>query len=339
MAGPGLHQLYPPEGSSIATSFDIVAIHGLGGDAFQTWTYHDTDGRKIMNGGPDPMWIQDFLKKDFPHARIFTYGYTTGDSFFSNIVSGIGDYARDLMARLQGERFDVEKPGERPILFICHSLGGIVLKQALISAHDRSNRHEWILDVPKAVIFMGTPHRGAPIAAYLKFAGKRLPGFPRDWVTVLEPRSKPLEEMMDRFVQMGSKLVDIVSFYETETPWWLDKAVHAPYPLPELPKLTDLNTQVVERASTMLYQENETPLMLSGDHKQICRYSSEADPNYKLVKIQIRRIVTIVFKLAPPVITAIPPPQPPPTTTSNSISRALTWPSRESICRHAPILR
>ncbi|KAK4222924.1 hypothetical protein QBC38DRAFT_488808 [Podospora fimiseda] len=275
MAGPGLHLLYPAEGIS-ATTFDIVAIHGLGGNAFNTWTHISREP-----GSKSPIWLRDFLPNAFPHARIFTYGYTTGPGFFNNVVTNIRDYGRPLRALLNSQRDEL--PKERPIIFICHSLGGIILKEAIIEAHERSDRNDWIISAPKAVMFMGTPHRGAPIAAFLKFAGHLVPGLhvPKNWAAELSPGSKTLEDSVERFVQHGSKLRDIVSFYETEKQWWMDGAI-------------------VGRSSAVMHQCNELPLPLTGDHHQICKYSSPADPNYVLVKGEIKRIVKDVFKLACP---------------------------------------
>ncbi len=48
----------------------------------------------------------------------------------------------------------------RPLFGICHSLGGLILKQALCIAHEQSYRYGSILGSVAGIIFLGTPHRG-----------------------------------------------------------------------------------------------------------------------------------------------------------------------------------
>jgi hypothetical protein len=45
---------------------DIVAVHGLTGDAYSTWTHE--------NG---QLWLRDFIPKFLPDARVFSWGYNT----------------------------------------------------------------------------------------------------------------------------------------------------------------------------------------------------------------------------------------------------------------------
>src|SRR4051794_2103562 len=54
----------------------------------------------------------------------------------------------------------------RPIIFLGHSLGGLVIKQALIKSagYNSHGRHPTLGEIyanTKGVIFLGTPHRGS----------------------------------------------------------------------------------------------------------------------------------------------------------------------------------
>jgi protein SERAC1 len=54
----------------------------------------------------------------------------------------------------------------RPVIFLGHSLGGLVIKQALIKSaeYNSHGRHPTLGEIyasTKGVIFLGTPHRGS----------------------------------------------------------------------------------------------------------------------------------------------------------------------------------
>jgi hypothetical protein len=72
--------------------FSIVAIHGLGGDAYDTWA--DSDQK---------IWLRDFLPSQVQNARIMSYGYNSVVAF-SKSVAGIDEFAQDLLNRLEDER-------------------------------------------------------------------------------------------------------------------------------------------------------------------------------------------------------------------------------------------
>lgn len=92
-------------------------VHGLNGDAINSWTNPDTKA----------FWPKDFLPSDIPSARVMTFGYNA-DAAFGNTAADIVDHAKDLLGSLIDKR-EEEEENRRPIIFIAHSLGGIVVKQ------------------------------------------------------------------------------------------------------------------------------------------------------------------------------------------------------------------
>ena len=71
--------------SDTAKAVDVVAVHGLQGDAYKTWTDEN-----------HTLWLRDILPTEVPSARIMTFGYESAWAF-SNSVSGIADKALDLL--------------------------------------------------------------------------------------------------------------------------------------------------------------------------------------------------------------------------------------------------
>ena len=71
---------------------DIVALHGIDGDAYKTWTHE--------NG---KLWLRDFVPKGLPGARVFSFGYPA-EVLFSRGTDNLESYARSLLEDLKRER-------------------------------------------------------------------------------------------------------------------------------------------------------------------------------------------------------------------------------------------
>lgn len=100
------------------TSRSIIAICGLGGHAFGS--YKERDGMH--------MWLRDSLPADFENARILIYGYDSqvhGSTSFQDLES----LASSLRNHVEAIKPLTRSLYETPIIFIAHSLGGLVLKQ------------------------------------------------------------------------------------------------------------------------------------------------------------------------------------------------------------------
>lgn len=95
----------------------IIAVHGLLGDWTDTWT--DKESKKL--------WLRDFLPSTLPTARIWSFGFNS--SVFSQSTSDIEDVSRTLLDRIDSVR-ENSQAREKPIIFISHSLGGIIVKKA-----------------------------------------------------------------------------------------------------------------------------------------------------------------------------------------------------------------
>ena len=122
------------------------------------------------------------------------------------------------MERLRAKRREFDSDATRPILFICHSLGGIVFKKAMIIAHERSERYRTISRDTYGVLFMGTPNRGSDMAFWATVFGKMadiltLGSTRTQLLQDLQPKSAWLGAICSQFVERAQSL-RIFSFYE-----------------------------------------------------------------------------------------------------------------------------
>ncbi|KAL8819638.1 MAG: hypothetical protein Q9191_007691 [Dirinaria sp. TL-2023a] len=199
-------------------SVDIVFVHGLTGNAYDTWLHKDSRVH----------WPRDLLKQDIPSSRILSFGYDADVVSFWNPVSNsrLSNHAEKMVNDLvrKRERTDTEK---RRIIFVAHSLGGLVVEQAL--SHSKNAAEAHLLQIERStagIVFLGTPHCGADLAAWAAL-GTRMASLAspivrtnRDILTVLEPGSEILRlvensfhSILRRREEEGTK-IQITCFYE-----------------------------------------------------------------------------------------------------------------------------
>src|SRR5450756_1246035 len=96
---------------------DVVFVHGLGGDAYDTW------------GFPDSSCWRQSITIARPDLNIWSLGYRVAASEWSAGAMPLSDRAINVLALLE-----IRLSEDRPIIFICHSLGGLLVKELLRNA-------------------------------------------------------------------------------------------------------------------------------------------------------------------------------------------------------------
>ncbi|KAL6886868.1 hypothetical protein GGI43DRAFT_426205 [Trichoderma evansii] len=183
----GFTQLYTPRPGSPTTA-DIIAITGLDGHTYGSWRGKGNLGR---------MWLRDFLSKDLPFCRIMIYGYNSKLS--THGVNTIMDYSRGLIEELKKIRNTERK---RPLFFIAHSFGGIILAHCLVKAVQvDENDHPAIASLHRAtygMLLFGITHKGLIVDDIQKtMAGQDN-----------HPRSTLLEQIRSNSDLLAYQLVD-----------------------------------------------------------------------------------------------------------------------------------
>lgn len=103
------------------------------------------------------------MSEDLPGLGIWLVGYPAPKTNWGGIALALPDRADNILARLLVE----PRLAKGNIIFVVHSLGGLVVEQLLRSA-DRDatsdSRAEEFLSRVRRIAFLGTPHRGAILA-------------------------------------------------------------------------------------------------------------------------------------------------------------------------------
>ncbi|GAB3902117.1 tetratricopeptide repeat protein [Kibdelosporangium lantanae] len=127
---------------------DVVFLHGLGGDARTTWQA----GEAFW-----PLW----LGQDVAGVAVWSVGYAASPSGWLGRAMPLQDRAVNVLAALRSRGV-----GERPLVLVTHSMGGLAAKQMLRHA-DSSPTYASFAAAARGVVFLATPHSGASLATFL----------------------------------------------------------------------------------------------------------------------------------------------------------------------------
>lgn len=260
----GLEILYPKPSSAQPDSFvvDIIAVHGLNGDATNTWKHPKNNH----------FWLQDSLPLDVKGARILSYGYNA-DVAFGNTTANVWDHAKSLLGSLIDER-EPDDVSKRPIIFIAHSLGGIIVKQALVWAH-REPQYRVIKDHTLGIVFFGTPHRGSDKANYGRILANVATGVmhkPKSrLIDALQSNSETLMKLTSEF-KFEAPNMEIITFYETR-------------PMGIFSRL------IVEKQSALLELSHEDTQPVDANHRDMCKFHTRNDETYKKLVKRVNRML------------------------------------------------
>ena len=164
-----------------------------------------------------------------PDGRIYTWGYDADLAKFSAASRNtIHQHANNLLSDLIDLRA-VSPLNEKSIIFVVHSLGGIIVKEAInISRTTEGTAVNGIAPATSGICFLGTPHRGSRTATIGKIAFQitRAAGQKPDTKVLhaLERNSEVLDMIADSFDQTLVKYANlrIHSFHEEKlTKRWL----------------------------------------------------------------------------------------------------------------------
>jgi hypothetical protein len=146
---------------------DVVFVHGLGGHPFSTWSSGEEGSASW------PHWLAEEFG---PQIGVWSLGYTTASplqklsvkQWFSGKSDAPIGAAMPLPNRTVNalERLSQAGIGQRPVCFIVHSLGGLLVKSILRRAEAARDTPPWrkLIEHCRGVLFLATPHHGSGLA-------------------------------------------------------------------------------------------------------------------------------------------------------------------------------
>jgi len=241
---------------------DIVFVHGLGGHPITTWHHLEKEDQDF--------WLY-WLGEDLPEYSFWTFGYQAEFSNWKGKSMPRFDRARNLVEFLDNENIGKDKP----LIFVTHSLGGLLIKEVMRIA-DTHSRQE-LINQTKGIIFIATPHNGSHLANIVGVLSQILSTTIS--VSELTDNNPWLRDLDAWYRERVNKFeISTKAYYET---------------------LNTLGYRVVDEGSADPKLEGVMPIPVDANHIDIARPKSRQDLIYKGVKKFILDHIKPVLLLPP----------------------------------------
>ncbi len=224
------------------------------------------------------LWLRDLLPNSLDVARVLTFGYNAnGTSFYgARSADRIQQHAQTLVADVQADR-SLEGCSERPIIFICHGLGGILVKKALAYSSTRTSKnveHLYSIFVSTyAILFFGTPHHGIDKRSWLPVVQNKpslavavAPSqIDSQLLSAIETNSETLQAITDQFSSLMKQFHIFFFWEERET------------------KIHGRKGYVVDECSAAPIIDNTERAGIDADHAEMIRFCNTKTSCYRTV--------------------------------------------------------
>ncbi|RXG47823.1 hypothetical protein VDGE_04224 [Verticillium dahliae] len=163
-------------------------------------------------------WPKEWLplEPELGDARIFSFGYDANFTKSTQDTLNIKAFAEQLLNAMTFGRGEYEDwdIGKVPIIFVVHSMGGLVFKKAYnLGAIDE--KFSAMTDTIRGVVFLATPHQGSNLADVLKKFLATFMQTPKQYINELRHNSEALVGINEQYVQHARNM-HLASFRETQ---------------------------------------------------------------------------------------------------------------------------
>jgi hypothetical protein len=267
-----------------AQIIDIVAIHGIGAHPDESWC-------KNVGTAANAQWVnwldkEDMLPAVAPHARIMRYGYQSQWFGEGALRQNASTVAQRLLLALKRKR---EEFKWRPLVFIAHCFGGLVVLKALVDA--RHDEDEWpgVFTSTTGLIFLGTPFRGTEGMKPVEMLEAARSQYQENEVQpavlgILEPGNEFLQELVDQFgkTRMVASKAQVACFYELKSS-----------NVGRIVGKENRTRFVVNRSSGCLDLSDATSAFsLSRTHFDMNKFGKPTEEDFEIVRDVVRKMVS-----------------------------------------------
>ncbi|KAJ6783953.1 hypothetical protein PWT90_02136 [Aphanocladium album] len=258
---------------------DIVLVHGLNGSPDLTWT--------APNGTFWPVDLLPAALRGVP-ANVLVYGYNADVYSRRNDRSAsdnfIHQHAQTLVTSLTLFRRG-EGRARKPIVWVAHSLGGILVKRALLYSSDlRAAHHDDYRSVfvsTYGVIFLGTPHTGADAATWgLVLQAMSDAILPKKFFESESVLLKTLKKDNETLANINNHFLDIYQRFRIHM-------VHENHKT----DIKGTKVVIVDSSSASPQLPGVTYYGVEASHSQMCKFDSANAPGFRAVSTDIRQWV------------------------------------------------
>ncbi|VUC27879.1 unnamed protein product [Clonostachys rosea] len=271
-------------------------------------------GLSIIVDSPDatiePVTLPELLASDTPEARILMFTFQADLGPFWDITSGkVHDIAQKLRFQLMGVRGKTSdtrltnrvliikmKGTHHPIIFVAHSIGGLVCEsvsilcfsastkltetQVLVGANFEGRSEKVFAKYIRRIAFLGTPflpneEQWAETGKlFYKLSGSTPGNDFEEW-------SRELVKLKDEFLELlnsreeSAEPIEVASFFEGNP--------------------TELqggeNIMIVQESAAVIDPQCRRPTRLDSDHQGMCAFKDKDDTNYEKVCMRLRHWV------------------------------------------------
>lgn len=255
---------------------DVVLVHGLNGEPQRTWT--------ARNG---VFWPTDLLPESLrtTRANILVYGYNADVYSKKHGVDPSDNFlfmhAQSLVTSLTHYRKD-EQSARNPIIWICHSLGGLLVKRALLYSNDlRAAQHEDYRQIYVStfgLIFLGTPHTGSDLSAWgVMLQAMSDAVMPKAFWQSESVLLKTLKKDNETLLNINNHFLDIYQRFKILMAHENHKT-----------DLKGTKMLVVDAQSASPQLPGVTYFAIEATHSGMCKFESKNAPGYRTVAVTIK---------------------------------------------------